>query len=78
MTANDRRCETTVFDGQRLTLKSDDVPQAAPAPAKPTSSRRHGASKRQAAVVEEPAKKPETTSSISSSISSMFGRKSSQ
>jgi hypothetical protein len=78
MTENNRKCETTIFDGQRLALKAEDVPQPAPAN-KPTSSRRHGASKRPAAVVEEPpAKKPETTSSISSSISSMFGRKNPQ
>ncbi len=78
MTENDRKCETTIFDGQRLTLKSEDVPQPAPA-SRPTSSRRHGGSRRAAAVVDEPApRKPETTSSISTSLSSMFGRKNSQ
>ena len=78
MTENDRSCETTVFDGQRLSFKSDDVAPAPAAPAKPTPHKRGAPSKRAAAVVEEPPKKPETTSSISSSISSMFGRKSSQ
>jgi hypothetical protein len=77
MTENDRSCETTVFDGQRLSFKSDDVAPPPAAPAKPASHKRGASSKRAAAVVEEP-KKPETTSSISSSISSMFGRKSSQ
>jgi hypothetical protein len=77
MTENDRTCETTVFDGQRLSFKPDDVTPAPAAPAKPASHKR-GSSKRAAAVVEEPPKKPETTSSISSSISSMFGRKNSQ
>jgi hypothetical protein len=78
MTENDRSCETTVFDGQRLSFKSDDVAPTPAAPAKPTPHKRGAPSKRAAAVVEEPPKKPETTSSISSSISSMFGRKSSQ
>lgn len=78
MTENSRSCETTVFDGQRLSFRSDDVAPPPAAPAKPASHKRGGISKRAAAVVEEPPKKPETTSSISSSISSMFGRKSSQ
>jgi hypothetical protein len=78
MTENNRTCDTTVFDGQRLSFKSDDVAPAPAAPAKPAFHKRSGSSKRAAAVVEEPPKKPETTSSISSSISSMFGRKSSQ
>jgi hypothetical protein len=76
MTENDRKCETTIFDGQRLTVKAEDVPE--PAPARPTSSRKRGGSKRAAVVDEPPAKKPETTSSISTSLSSMFGRKNSQ
>lgn len=77
MTENDRLCETTVFDGQRLSFKPDEVTPAPATPAKPTSTRRHGGSSKRAAAaapVEEP-KKPETTSSISSSISSMFSRK---
>lgn len=78
MTENDRSCETAVFEGQRLSFKSDDVTPAPAVPAKPASHKRGVSSKRAAAVVEEPPKKPETTSSISSSISSMFGRKSSQ
>ena len=72
LTENNRNCETTVFDGQRLSLRSDDP---APAPTAKPGSRKHTASKRAAAaVVEEPAKKPESPS-LSSSISSMFGRK---
>jgi hypothetical protein len=77
ITESDRTCETTVFDGQRLSFKSDDVTPAPATPAKPTSHK-HSSSKRAPAVVEEPPKKPEKTSSISSSISSMLGRKSSQ
>jgi hypothetical protein len=76
MTENGRSCDTTIFDGQRLTLKADDVPQAAPA--KPASRSKRGASKRAASAEEAPPKKPETTSSISTSISSMFGRKKEQ
>jgi hypothetical protein len=77
ITENKRSCDTTVFDGQRLSFR-DDVTPAPTAPSKPTSHKR-GTSKRAAvaAPVEEP-KKPETTSSISSSISSMFGRKNAQ
>lgn len=83
MTENKRNCETTVFDGQRLSLGGDEVTPAAPeaaTPAKPAYRSRHGSAKRAAAPAapatpaEEP-KKPETTSSIASSISSMFSRK---
>jgi hypothetical protein len=67
MTENKRPCETTIFDGQRLSIKADDTPPAAVTPA----PRRRGYAKRAAApvVVEEP-KKPEPTT-----ISSWFGRK---
>jgi hypothetical protein len=70
---NNRRCETTVFDGQRLTMK-DEAPSAGspPAPAKPPQ-RRRSAPKRAAApppVAEEAPKKPE-----GSTFSSLFGRK---
>jgi len=77
MTENDRTCETTVFEGQRLSFKADEAAPAPITPSKP-ASRRHSSSKRAAATPAEEPKKPETTSSISSSISSMFGRKSSQ
>jgi hypothetical protein len=61
---NDRTCQTTVFDGQRLAIKAEDPPASVkPAP------RRRSVPKR-AAVNEEPPKKPET-----STISSLFGRK---
>jgi len=64
---NDRSCETTVFDGQRLAIKAEDPP----ASVKPAPSRRRIVPKR-ATANEEPPKKPET-----STISSLFGRKSS-
>ncbi len=71
MTENKRSCETTVFDGQRLSM---DANEPAPA-AKPATSRKRAGAKQ--AQVEEPAKKPETASATST-ISSFFGRKSSQ
>jgi hypothetical protein len=62
-----RPCETTLFDGQRLTIKADEPPAAVkPAP------RRRAPAKR--AVVEEP-KKPETSSTVSSSVSSLFSKR---
>jgi hypothetical protein len=70
LTENKRNCETSIFDGQRLSLTGDD-----PAPAAKTkpSSRRRSAAKRAAAVVEEAPKKPET--STTAAISSWFGKK---
>jgi hypothetical protein len=63
-----RPCETTLFEGQRLTIKADDPPAAAkPAP------RRRAPAKR--AAVEEPAKKPETSSTVSSTVSSLFSKR---
>jgi hypothetical protein len=67
MTENKRLCETTVFDGQRLSIKADDPP---PAAAKPVPHRRGYAKRAAAVVVEEAPKKPEPTT-----ISSWFGRK---
>jgi hypothetical protein len=75
---NERPCETTVFDGQRLAMKADEPsavanrPDAAkPEMAKPANarpvSRRRSPSKRVAN--EEPDKKPE-----SSTFSSLFNR----
>jgi hypothetical protein len=82
MIANNRTCETTVFEGQRLAMIVDDptpaanaksVPEAKPAPegktapeAKPSTNKR-SASKR-ASPKEEPAQKPEP-----STLSQIFG-----
>jgi hypothetical protein len=67
MIESERTCETTVFDGQRLSMKADE----APAPVvKPPASRRRGSAKH--AVQEEPPKSPET--STTSTLSSMFSR----
>ena len=80
LTENKRPCETTIFDGQRLSLKSDDPPP--PIAAKPTPPRRRSIAKR-AAVVEEVAKKPEappatTQTPTQTTLSTFFSRKSSQ
>ncbi len=81
MTENDRPCATTVFDGQRLVMNADDAPVAEratdqPAAAKPATTRyvvhRRGFPKRVA--VEEPAKKPDPPSGLSS----FFHRQNSQ
>ncbi len=77
LTENNRPCETAIFDGQRLSLKSDDPP---PTAAKPTL-RRRGIAKRAAAtaVVEETPKKPEAPpAATQTTLSSFFNRKSSQ
>ena len=67
MIESERTCETTVFDGQRLSMKADE----APAPVvKPPVSRRRSSAKR--AVQEDPPKPPET--STTSTLSSMFSR----
>ncbi len=66
LTENKRSCETTIFDGQRLMMNSEDPPPVARA-----TQRRRGIAMR--TVAEEPPKKPET--SAVSTISSMFGRK---
>jgi hypothetical protein len=74
LTENNRPCETAIFDGQRLSLKSDDPP---PTTAKP-GPRRRGIAKR-AAVVEEVSKKPEAPpATTQATLSTFFNRKSSQ
>jgi hypothetical protein len=69
LTENQRPCETAIFDGQRLSIKAEEAPP--PAATKPLPRRRSYA--KRATVVEEPPKKPESTT-----ISSLFGRKSGQ
>jgi hypothetical protein len=69
--ANERPCETAVFDGQSLAMKADEpagssTRPAAPAP-KPVAHRRGS----KHVVIEEPAKKPDPPSTLSS----LFGRK---
>jgi hypothetical protein len=75
LTENNRTCETTIFDGQRLSLKSDDLP---PTTAKPPP-RRRAITKRAAVVVEEVPRKPEAPpAATQTTLSSFFNRKSSQ
>src|SRR5207302_5128900 len=75
LSENNRPCETTIFDGQRLSLKADDSP---PIAAKPTP-RRRGIAKRAAAVVEEVPRKPEAPpATTQTTLSSFFSRKNSQ
>ncbi|MDO9060658.1 MAG: hypothetical protein Q7U92_16770, partial [Bradyrhizobium sp.] len=59
-----RPCETTVFDGQRLSLQSDEPPAAV----KPAPRKRSSAKQKPSAAVEEP-KKPEPRT-----LSSLFKR----
>jgi hypothetical protein len=71
MIENDRHCETTVFDGQRLMIKAQD----SAATAKPAGSEtkrlvRRRSAPRRMTTPEEPPKQPET-----STLSSLFGRR---
>jgi hypothetical protein len=69
MIENERTCETTVFDGQRLAMKADDTAATGkPAAAKPAARRRSAA--KRVTIPEEPPKKPEP-----STLSSLFGRR---
>ena len=71
---NNRPCETAVFDGQRLSLKADDLPATT---AKPTL-RRRGVAKRAATVVDE-AKKPDPPKpGPQAALTTLFGRKNQQ
>jgi hypothetical protein len=63
-----RPCETTLFDGQRLTIKADDPPAAV----KPALRRRAPAKR---AAIEEPPKKPEAPATVSSTVSSLFSKR---
>lgn len=65
-----RTCETTIFDGQRLSLQGD----APPAEVKPAPRKRNNA--RRPAAAEEPSKKPEASNSAASRLSSLFGKRS--
>lgn len=75
MAENNRPCETTIFDGQRLSV--DDPPAAAkPPPRRRVTAKRAAAP---AAVVEEVAKKPEAPPPVTqSTLSSIFNKKNQQ
>src|SRR4051794_29807693 len=69
MIENNRTCETTVFEGQRLAIKADDpTATAVPSAAKPVVRVRNAA--KPVTTTEEPLKKPEP-----STTSSLFGRR---
>jgi hypothetical protein len=69
MIENNRTCETTVFEGQRLAIKADDpTATAVPSAAKPVVRVRNAA--KPVITTEEPLKKPEP-----STTSSLFGRR---
>jgi hypothetical protein len=67
MIEHERPCETAIFEGQRLAMNGDE-----PAAAKPAPSRRSGRwrSTARRVALDEPAKKPDPPSTISS----FFGR----
>jgi hypothetical protein len=68
---SERGCETTVFDGQRLTMQADETPRATtPPPAAKARQWRHGTQRRTGREEPVPAAKPESTSTFSS----LFGR----
>jgi hypothetical protein len=76
MAENNRPCETAIFDGQRLSVKSDDPP---PTAAKPGPRRRAIAKQSAPTVVEEVQNKPEPPPATTQpTLSSIFGRKNSQ
>jgi hypothetical protein len=74
LTESERSCETTLFDGQRLSLQVDDKPEQAPAPvARPGQSRR-GTQKR-VRQEEPPAPAPVAKPEPPSTLSTLFGRR---
>jgi hypothetical protein len=74
LTESDRGCETTVFDGQRLSLQADDKSEPAPSPvAKPTQYRR--SMQRRARHEEPPPEAPVVKPDKPSTLSKLFGSK---
>jgi hypothetical protein len=74
LTENNRPCETTIFDGQRLSVKADDPPPIATKP----PPRRRSIAKRPA-VVEEVSKKPDAPPAASqAALTSIFNKKNQQ
>jgi hypothetical protein len=71
LTESDRTCEPTVFDGQRLAIKSDEPsPLEAKAPVLKPAAHRRSSYRRGQNQSDEQTKKPE-----SSTLSSFFGRR---
>jgi hypothetical protein len=72
LTESERGCETTLFDGQRLSLQADDKPEPAPSQARPAQSRR---GTQRHSRHEEPAAPPAAKPDTPSTLSTLFGRK---
>lgn len=74
LTESQRGCETTVFDGQRLSLQAEDKPDQGPSSvvAKPTSFRR---SLQRRSKQEEPPEAPAPRPEKASTLSKLFGSK---
>jgi hypothetical protein len=67
LSENDRRCETTVFEGQRLAMAAEEAPPATrPPPVIKPLSIKHGSTRQQSKKEDAPAKQE-------SSVSSFFG-----
>jgi hypothetical protein len=72
LTESERGCETTLFDGQRLSLQAEDKPEQAPSSvAKPTFSRRSTQRRTRYEEPAAPAVKPDKPSTLSK----LFGSK---
>jgi hypothetical protein len=69
MVANERPCETAVFDGQRLAVNADDPAAAKPGPGHRSSQ---GRSNTKRVAVDEPIKKPDPPPAT---VSTFFGRR---
>ncbi len=70
---SERGCETTVFDGQRLSLQAEEKPEPAPSAAAKHSQSRRSTQKRTRR--EEPPPVPAAKPESSSTLSSLFGRR---
>lgn len=69
MIENNRPCETTVFDGQRLAVNADEpAARAKPSAVKPAMRRRSAA--KRLTITDDPPKTPDTPT-----LSSLFGRR---
>jgi hypothetical protein len=74
LTESERGCETTVFDGQRLSLQAEEKPDQAPSSVtKPTSSRRNMQKRSRHEEPEAPAPAPRPEKQ--STLSKLFGGK---
>ena len=74
LTESERGCETTLFDGQRLSLQADDKPEQAPSPGtKPTQYRR--SMQRRTRHEEPPPEAPVVKPDKPSTLSKLFGSK---